>query len=369
MGGAAAIFDLTSSPLVVVDRWHRERSSQLGGGRRESVPLFIPSATVVRMATTSAAVDDAARKRENGRTLPSPIETRLSLVAALASQAFSASQRRLADLAVETWRYAFPRRMADARNLEEMLMSVPDLESVAFKVLSRKEQYEIREVETLGLSFSLEMLGKLELSFPTSTSKSPGIEVHDVLFLSVIALSMARHAYYVAETTMTGNKGFDFTASSQAFNVLAAYLFGKNTVSEKMEMTTPVYVQKGTQSDGEKMDMTTPVITKELTGQDGWKMSFVMPSKYGGRLPVPKDSSVQIKEVPRKFVAVSAFSGFVTDEEVKRRERQLRTAVKNDKDFQFKENSAVEIAQFNPPFTLPFMRRNEIALEVEPKNV
>ncbi|XP_031473601.1 heme-binding-like protein At3g10130, chloroplastic [Nymphaea colorata] len=325
MGGAAAIFDLTSSPLVVVDRWHRERSSQLGGGRRGTAPLFIPSATVVRTAATSSAVDDAAsaRKGENGRTPPSPIETRLSLVAALASQAFSASQRRLADLAVETWRYAFPRRMADARNLEEMLMSVPDLETVPFKVVSRKEQYEIREVE----------------------------------------------AYYVAETTMTGNKGFDFTASSQAFNVLAAYLFGKNTVSEKMEMTTPVYVQRGTQSDGEKMDMTTPVITKELTGQDGWKMSFVMPSKYGGRLPFPKDSSVQIKEVPRKFVAVSAFSGFVTDEEVKRRERQLRTAVKNDKDFQFKDNSAVEIAQFNPPFTLPFMRRNEIALEVEPKNV
>lgn len=43
--------------------------------------------------------------------------------------------------------------------------------------------------------------------------------------------------------------------------------------------------------------------------QEKWKMSFVMPSKYGANLPLPKDSSVRIKEVPRKIVAVVAFSG------------------------------------------------------------
>lgn len=48
-------------------------------------------------------------------------------------------------------------------------------------------------------------------------------------------------------------------------------------------------------------------------GQSGdqgkWQMSFVMPSKYGANLPLPKDPSVTIKEVPRKIVAVMAFSG------------------------------------------------------------
>lgn len=38
-------------------------------------------------------------------------------------------------------------------------------------------------------------------------------------------------------------------------------------------------------------------------------MSFVMPAKYGANLPLPKDPSVKIKEVPRKLVAVVAFSG------------------------------------------------------------
>lgn len=46
-----------------------------------------------------------------------------------------------------------------------------------------------------------------------------------------------------------------------------------------------------------------------MEDQDKWKMSFVMPSKYGANLPLPKDSSVRIKEVPRKIVAVVSFSG------------------------------------------------------------
>lgn len=199
-------------------------------------------------------------------------------------------------------------------------MSVPDLETVKFKVLSRNDKYEIREVEP----------------------------------------------YFIAETRMPGKNGFDLNGASQSFNVLAEYLFGKNTAKEKIEMTTPVLTRK-TQSNGEKMEMTTPVITKRLEDEDKWQMSFVMPSKYGSNLPLPKDSSVNIREVPRKIVAVVAFSGFVTDDEVKSRESSLRSALKNDNQFQVKGGASVEVAQYNPPFTLPFTRRNEIALEVERK--
>ncbi|OAY63952.1 Heme-binding-like protein, chloroplastic [Ananas comosus] len=197
---------------------------------------------------------------------------------------------------------------------------IPDLETVKYRVIKRTDYYEIREVEP----------------------------------------------YFIAETTMPGQAGFDFNGASQSFNVLAAYLFGKNTASEQMEMTTPVYTRK-VQPSGEKMDMTTPVITKRSPEQDKWQMSFVMPSKYGSNLPVPKDSSVSIKEVPGKIVAVTAFSGFVTDEDVKRREAKLRNALHSDGQFRVKEDASVEVAQFNPPFTLPFTRRNEIALEVERK--
>ncbi|KAK4486721.1 hypothetical protein RD792_006709 [Penstemon davidsonii] len=269
------------------------------------------------MSTTSP---ESLKRSSIKKAVPiSALETRVSLVLALAIQTSSLSQRLLMELATETAKYVFPNRRFESRSLEEALMSVPDLESVKFTVVSRNNQYEIREVES----------------------------------------------YFIAETTMPGNYGFDFAGSSRSFNVLAEYLFGKNTREKQMEMTTPVFTRKSTKSDGEKMDMTTPVITTRAGNQDNWKMSFVMPSKYGADLPLPKDSSVSIKEMPKRFIAVVAFSGFVSDEEVERREIALRDLLNNDREFRVKEGASVEVAQYNPPFTLPFNRRNEIALEVE----
>ncbi|XP_073017459.1 heme-binding-like protein At3g10130, chloroplastic isoform X2 [Primulina eburnea] len=243
------------------------------------------SRTIFSVKSTETTEQKSARRRE--RTIPmSPFEARLSLVAALASQTASLSQRLLTDLASETAKYVFPSKRFETRNLEEALMSVPDLETVEFKVLNRTDQYEIREVE--------------------------------------------------------------------------------NTDGKQMEMTTPVFTRR-VKSEGTKMEMTTPVITKRDDNQDKWTMSFVMPSKYGADLPLPKDSSVTIKEVPKKIIAVVAFSGFVTDEEVKRRESTLRASLKNDSRFRIKEGASVEVAQYNPPFTFPFSRRNEISLEVERK--
>ncbi|KAJ1381173.1 SOUL heme-binding protein [Sesbania bispinosa] len=282
-----------------------------------SIPWKPDNRSSIVSITNSAS---SGERINNRRRTMSAFEARISLIFALASQANSLSQRLVADVATETARYMFPKRF-ESQTLEEALMAVPDLETVKFKVLSRRDQYEIREVEP----------------------------------------------YVVAETTMPGKSGFDFSGSSQSFNVLAEYLFGKNTTKEKMEMTTPVFTSKS-QSDGVKMDMTTPVLTTKMEYQDKWKMSFVMPSKYGSNLPLPKDSSVRIKEMPRKIVAVVAFSGFVNDEEVNQRELKLREALKSDRQFKIKEGTSVEIAQYNPPFTLPFQRRNEIALEVEWKN-
>ncbi|GAB4856389.1 hypothetical protein Ancab_014309 [Ancistrocladus abbreviatus] len=270
-----------------------------------------PSFTVIKSMAANRTMASTQKPRM------SAFEARVSLILALASQSSSLSQRLLADLATETAKYAFPRRF-ESRNLEEALMLVPDLETVDFKVLSRKDHYEIREVEP----------------------------------------------YFIAETTMPGKTGFDYYGASQSFNILAEYLFGKNMAKEQMEMTTPVITRK-TSSAGERMEMTTPVITRKIANQEKWEMSFVMPAKYGANLPLPKDSSVRITKVPKKIVAVAAFSGFVSDEEVAKRESKLRDALKNDMEFRITEGAMVEVAQYNPPFTLPFTRRNEVALEVE----
>ncbi|XP_009761730.1 heme-binding-like protein At3g10130, chloroplastic isoform X4 [Nicotiana tabacum] len=282
--------------------------------RNRTRPSPINSMAVDR---SSSRVATTAPQRRNGT---SALEARISLVIALASQTSSLSQKLLTELAGETAKYVFSKRIFENRTLEEALMSVPDLETVKFNVLKRSDLYEIRQVEP----------------------------------------------YFAAEATMLGKYGFDFNGASQSFNTLAEYLFGKNTKKESMAMTTPVITRR-TQSDGEKMEMTTSVITKRVEDQGKWRMSFVMPSKYGSDLPLPKDSSVTIKEVPRKTVAVVAFSGFVTDEEVKARESRLCAALKGDAEFRVKDGASIEVAQYNPPFTLPFTRRNEISLEVERK--
>ncbi|XP_010464673.1 PREDICTED: heme-binding-like protein At3g10130, chloroplastic isoform X2 [Camelina sativa] len=297
---------------------HKKFSIDLNSYRNHNQRCSIVCSSGVRTARVMAMNRATTRQRQSQEAV-SATESRVSLVFALASQASSVSQRLLADLVVETAKYVFPKSF-NSSNLEEALMSVPDLETMDFKVLSKTDKYEIREVEP----------------------------------------------YFVAETTMPGENGFDFYGPSKSFNVLAEYLFGKNTIKEKMDMTTPVVTRK-VQSVGEKMDMTTPVITSKAKDQNQWRMSFVMPSKYGSNLPLPKDPSVKILEVPRKIVAVVAFSGYVTDEEIERREQELRRALQNDKKFRVKDGVSVEVAQYNPPFTLPFMRRNEVSLEVETK--
>ncbi|KAF9594468.1 hypothetical protein IFM89_031070 [Coptis chinensis] len=185
------------------------------------------TSTITAMATNRSVV---ASKRKI-----SADEARISLVFALASQASSVSQRLLLELANESAKYLFPRRFQSS-NLEEALMSVPDLETVKFTVLRRTEQYEIREVE---------------FEVPIFMNKHSTVDC------------IIEQPYFVAETTMPGQDGFDFGGSSQGFNVLAEYLFGKNNASDKMEMTTPVITRKA-ELNGEKMEMTTPVITKQV---------------------------------------------------------------------------------------------------------
>ncbi|CAM6090708.1 unnamed protein product [Calypogeia fissa] len=285
----------TSSPLVAA------------GDHRQALPKRTrhPQRSRVRMNAT--------------RSFPvaPPRDVRAALLLALTSQAAMQSQRALQSLAQEAAKYVNARR-GDARNLEEALMTVPDLETIPYKVVRKEGGYEIREVQS----------------------------------------------YLIAETELPGRSAFDFVGSGQGFNTLAEYLFGKNTKREAMEMTTPVVVQRGG-SQGEKMEMTTPVLSQG-SDQDGWRMGFVLPSKYNEEnVPAPDNSAVKITRVPMKTLAVTAFSGFVTDDIVKRKELKLRQALKSDPTVKVKVAAQPEVAQYNPPFTPPFARRNEIALEVE----
>lgn len=74
-------------------------------------------------------------------------------------------------------------------------------------------------------------------------------------------------------------------------------------------------------------------------------MSFVLPAKYNDDAPEPVDAAVRIRRVPGKKVAVAVFSGFVTDEEVQRREQALRRALLKDAVVRVKAGAQPEVAQ------------------------
>ena len=148
-------------------------------------------------------------------------------------------------------------------------------------------------------------------------------------------------------------------ASSQGFRLIAAYIFGQNQVSEKIAMTTPVAIE-GQSPKSAKIAMTSPVNIESNAGQ--WIVSFVMPAEYTMEsLPKPLNSKVQIRQIPAVKRAVISFSGFYNANKVAERTLELEEWMKT-KNLQ--AASAPKFARYNPPWTLPFMRRNEIMIDI-----
>jgi hypothetical protein len=148
-------------------------------------------------------------------------------------------------------------------------------------------------------------------------------------------------------------------ASSQGFRLIAAYIFGQNQVSEKIAMTTPVAIEGQTPKSA-KIAMTSPVNIESNAGQ--WIVSFVMPAQYTMEsLPKPLNSKVQIRQIPAVKRAVIGFSSFYNANKVAERTLELEEWMKT-KNLQ--AASAPKFARYNPPWTLPFMRRNEIMIDV-----
>ncbi len=167
--------------------------------------------------------------------------------------------------------------------------------------------------------------------------------------------------YLVAETEVSGD--FD-EVGNRAFRILAAYIFGENRAQEKMEMTAPVN-QRPAAGDGEKMAMTAPVTQRPKAGADAdtYVLSFVMPSRYTlDTIPEPLSLEVNLREEPAKLVAVRGYSGRWTEANYREHESLLLTAVEREG---LTPVSTPVYARYNSPFSLWFLRRNEVMVEVE----
>jgi hypothetical protein len=148
-------------------------------------------------------------------------------------------------------------------------------------------------------------------------------------------------------------------ASSQGFRLIAAYIFGQNQVSQKIAMTAPVAIEeKSLQS--KKIAMTAPVGIESNAGR--WTVSFVMPSQYTMEsIPKPLNPRVQLRAIPAVKRAVINFSGFYDANKVAEKTLELESWMKA---MQLQATGAPNFARYNPPWTLPFMRRNEIIVNV-----
>jgi hypothetical protein len=160
----------------------------------------------------------------------------------------------------------------------------------------------------------------------------------------------------VAETIVEGD--FD-EVGNMAFRRLFGYISGKNRKNEKIPMTAPVAQEK----EGEKIPMTAPV-NQEQRG-DRWSITFLMPSHYSMEsVPVPVDERVLLRAVPERLMAAITYSGTWRLERYEGHKAKLLEWMRQKR---LEQVGEPVYARYNPPFTLWFLRRNEVLIPVKEK--
>ncbi|MFM8858870.1 MAG: SOUL family heme-binding protein [Methylocystis sp.] len=145
-------------------------------------------------------------------------------------------------------------------------------------------------------------------------------------------------AQVVAETTVSGERS---SAISEGFRRLAGYIFGANQPGEKIAMTAPV----GQRAAGEN-----------------WRVTFTMPASYSMKtLPKPNNQAVELIELPPQRLAAIRFSGLVDEGDLSENQAKLMRFLEQQK---LKPIGAPRYAFYDPPWTLPFNRRNEVLIEI-----
>lgn len=172
-------------------------------------------------------------------------------------------------------------------------------------------------------------------------------------------LEIRRYAPRLAvETVIDGSKAGD--QSNTAFRRLFAYISGANEASSEVTMTVPVEAAAPT----ETIAMTVPV---ESGSSDGERdvMRFFLPSSYTlETAPRPTDPSIQVVALPDVNLAVLRFSGSWSKDNVADRRRDLLDRLNGSG---WRPIGTPTTMFYDPPWTLPFFRRNEVAVTVKPR--
>jgi len=119
----------------------------------------------------------------------------------------------------------------------------------------------------------------------------------------------------------------------------------------------------GANESGEKIEMTTPVFMGQQKGNSGVEMGFVMPKGVASKgAPKPTGEQVEIRKREGGRFAVIRFSGQLSTKTKESAETKLRAWMKT-KGLEADESS-IESAGYDPPFTPSFLRRNEVLIRI-----
>ncbi|WP_295529881.1 heme-binding protein [Novosphingobium sp. Chol11] len=160
-------------------------------------------------------------------------------------------------------------------------------------------------------------------------------------------------ALIAAEVSVGGQRR---DAASKGFRLLAGYIFGGNTRKQRIAVTAPVTQAP---AGGEKIAMTAPVL---LSGGGPWTIRFIMPRGSAlETLPTPNNPAVKLRELAPARMAVIRFSGLAGQANVDAKTQELAGFIKAQN---LAATGPAALAQYDPPWTLWFLRRNEVMIPV-----
>ena len=165
-------------------------------------------------------------------------------------------------------------------------------------------------------------------------------------------------AMVAAEVTVSGDQK---AAVRRGFGLLAGYIFGGNTRQQRIAMTAPVAQQPAAQTPpGETIAMTAPVT--RIAAGNAWVVRFTMPSHYTlATLPNPADKRVMLRQIaPARQIAIR-FSGVATQASLTAKTAELMAFAHS---HGLQTIGPAALAQYDPPWTLWFMRRNEVLIQL-----
>lgn len=163
----------------------------------------------------------------------------------------------------------------------------------------------------------------------------------------------------VAQTQVSGGLSSQ-KAGNQAFRKLFNYISGENGAQAKIAMTAPVISETTDSDSSEKIAMTAPVMYQKEG--DAWRYRFVLPESYTmDTAPIPSNPDVSLVLTEQKRVATVTYAGLGRDKARAKNTEALLAWIEAQG---LEMLSSPRWAGYNPPWTLPPFRRNEVMVDV-----